>query len=39
MLVRIMSGDKQNWTLLPLQYLKVLDKKYGVEMLVLKVTN
>ncbi len=39
MLGRIMSGDKEKWKLLPLQYLKVLDKKYGVEMFVLKVTK
>ncbi len=37
MLGGIMSGDKEKWKLLPLQYLKVLDKKYGVEMFVLKV--
>ncbi len=34
MLGRIMSVDKEKWKLLPLQYLKVLDKKYGVEMLI-----
>ncbi len=35
----IMSGNKEKWKLLPLQYLKVLDKKYCVEMFVLKVTK
>ncbi len=32
-----MSGDKEKWKLLLLQYLKVLDKKYGVESLSLKL--
>ncbi len=39
MLGRIISGDKEKWKPLPLQYLKVLDKKCGVEMFVLKVTK
>ncbi len=39
MLGRIMSGDKEKWKLLPLQFLKVIDKTYGVEMFVLKVTK
>ncbi len=26
-----MSGDKEKWKHLPLQYMKVLDKRYGVE--------
>ncbi len=39
MLGRIVSGDKEKWKRLPLQYLKVLDKKYSVEMFVLKVTK
>ncbi len=39
MLGRIMSGDTEKRKLLPLQYLKVLDKKYCVEMFVFKVTK
>ncbi len=39
MLERIMNGDKEKWKLLPLQYFKVLNKKYGVEMFVLKDTK
>ncbi len=37
MLGRIMSGDKEKWKLLPLQYLNVVDKNMVLKMLSLKL--
>ena len=39
-ILRILKADQnENWTILPLQYIKCLDKKFNIDLFSLKATN